>query len=244
MLSDNTSQSTISETVLEQAYATIVAHDITKEFKNGDEIVHAVDHVTFSCLKQQFVAITGPSGCGKSTLLYLLGSLEKLTSGQLWVGGVDLTTLSQRQADVYRRQQVGFVFQSFHLVPNLTILENVMLPMEFSGIPLIEQRDRAHELLTEVGIPENRHTNRPLKLSGGQQQRVAIARALANQPPVILADEPTGNLDSKNSQRIIELLRVLAHKGRTVIVVTHDLSVAKDADVHIVLDDGKMMTSR
>ncbi len=218
----------------------IEVQDLHKVFQDGAEEIAAVDGVSFSCRPRQFVAITGPSGCGKSTLLYLLGSLERPTSGHLFIDGVDVTTLEGKAVNQFRRNKIGFVFQSFHLVPNLSAIENVMLPMEISGSPALLHRERARDLLIQVGIDENRHEHRPAKLSGGQQQRVAIARALANDPAVILADEPTGNVDSKNSKRIVSLLRELAHRGRTIVVVTHDLAIAKQADMHIELEDGQI----
>lgn len=223
-----------------QPAVTISAKGLSKHFIDGEEVVKAVDAVSFTCETSQFVAVTGPSGCGKSTLLYLLGSLEKPTDGELLIDGVNVVSLSGSEVDQFRRTKIGFVFQSFHLIPNLSALENVMLALEIAHQPRASQRERAAELLTQVGIDENRFEHRPAKLSGGQQQRVAIARALANNPSVILADEPTGNLDTKNSKRIIELLRQLAHQGRTIVVVTHDNWVAKQADVRIELEDGQI----
>jgi ABC-type lipoprotein export system ATPase subunit len=224
----------------------IRAEGLSKHFEDGDEIIKAVDDVTFECFPRQFVTIAGPSGCGKSTLLYLLGSLERPTKGRLIVDGEDVSELPSRELNRFRRSRVGFVFQSFHLVPNLTALENVMLPMDIAGVPRRDQPARARDLLQQVGIDPNRQGHRPGKLSGGQQQRVAIARALANDPAVILADEPTGNLDSSNSKRIVEVLRQLAKQGRTVVVVTHDASIAKQADLRIELEDGQIvsMTTR
>jgi ABC-type lipoprotein export system ATPase subunit len=224
---------------------TVVAEGLSKHFQDGDEIIYAVDKVSFSCAPRQFVTIVGPSGCGKSTLLYLLGSLEQPTEGQLFVDGVEVTELPSGELNQFRRSRVGFVFQSFHLVPNLSALENVMLPMDVAGVPRAEQVARARGVLGQVGIDADRQHHRPGKLSGGQQQRVAIARALANNPAVILADEPTGNLDTRNSKRIVELLRELAKEGRTVIVVTHDLGIARQSDLQIELEDGqirRMMT--
>jgi ABC-type lipoprotein export system ATPase subunit len=157
------------------------------------------------------------------------------------IDGVDVKRLSGKQEHRFRRRKLGFVFQSFHLVPSLTALENVMLPMELKGgMANAELREQAHALLKRVGIDENRHNHKPGKLSGGQQQRVAIARALANNPRVILADEPTGNMDSRNGRLIIQLLKQLAEQGRTVIVVTHDRSVANVADVRIEMEDGSI----
>ncbi|HLI71229.1 MAG TPA: ATP-binding cassette domain-containing protein [Ktedonobacteraceae bacterium] len=220
---------------------TIRAEGLTKYFTHQGEIIKAVDGVSFTFTEQQFVTIMGPSGSGKSTLLYVLGGMDRATSGELMVDGVDVVRLSEWQEPQFRRLKLGFVFQSFHLLPNLTALENVMLPMQLAGGPYREQmRDRARSLLVEVGISEDMHHRKPSKLSGGQQQRVAIARALANDPKVILADEPTGDLDSRASKRIIELLKKLAVQGKTVIVVTHDRSIARVADVRLEMRDGKI----
>jgi ABC-type lipoprotein export system ATPase subunit len=225
----------------ENAQITIIAEGLSKEFKHKGELIKAVDDVSFTFTEGQFITIMGPSGCGKSTLLYLLGSLDKPTAGELLVAGVDLRKLSGRQEHLFRRQKLGFVFQSFHLIPNLTALENVMLPMQLpGGQSRTVMSERARTLLLQVGINEDRQQHKPTKLSGGQQQRVAIARALANDPKVILADEPTGNLDSRNGKLIIEQLKQLARQGKTVIIVTHDRSIADVADVHIELEDGKI----
>ena len=220
---------------------TIVAEGLSKHFKHRGEEIKAVDEVSFTFTEGQFITIMGPSGCGKSTLLYVLGSLDKATDGELMVDGVDVRRLSGRQEHLFRRQKLGFVFQSFHLIPNLTALENAMLPMELMrGQSRSEMRERAHKLLRQVGINDDRHQHRPGNLSGGQQQRVAIARALANDPKVILADEPTGNLDSRTGKTIIQLLKQFSRQGKTVIVVTHDRSIANIADVRMEMDDGKI----
>jgi ABC-type lipoprotein export system ATPase subunit len=223
----------------QERQVTIRAEGLSKYFKNQGEVIRAVDDVSFVFTEGQFVAIMGPSGCGKSTLLYILGGLDKLTDGELTIDGVDVRKLSGRQEHLFRRQKLGFVFQSFHLIPNLTALENVMLPMQFKGgRSKREMQERAHKLLVQVGINEDRHRHKPGKLSGGQQQRVSIARALANDPKVILADEPTGNLDSRTGKLIVQLLKQLAEQGRTVVVVTHDSSIANIADVRMKLNDG------
>lgn len=220
---------------------TIVAKRLSKHFKMHGEVIRAVDEASFAFMEGQFVTVMGPSGSGKSTLLYVLGSLDKPTGGELTVDGVNVMTLTGPKEHKFRRQNVGFVFQSFHLIPNLTALENVMLPMELmGGKSRADMRERARSLLLQVGIDENRHRHRPGRLSGGQKQRVAIARALANDPRVILADEPTGNLDSQNGKRIIDVLKRLTRQGRTVIVVTHDRTIAKVADVRIEIEDGKI----
>ncbi len=223
--------------------ALIVAEGLSKHFTQAGELIKAVDRVSFKISPRQLVAITGPSGCGKTTLLYLLGSLEKPTSGKLLIDGIDVIALKGGQENDFRRKKVGFVFQSYNLIPNLSAVENVALAMEVSGkYKGRERTDRAHDLLDQVGLEERRHEHRPGKLSGGQQQRVAIARALANDPAVILADEPTGNLDSKTGRRIVELLQQLAHQGRTVIVVTHDRSIARLADRRMELEDGHIIS--
>ncbi len=227
----------------EGAEVTIVAEGLSKHFKNRGELIKAVDNVSFTFTERQFITIMGPSGSGKSTLLYLLGGLDKPTDGELVIDGVDVRRLTGKQEYLFRRQKLGFVFQSFHLIANLTALENVMLPMELTHkVARLEMRERARHLLLQVGIDENRHNHRPGKLSGGQQQRVAIARALSNDPRVILADEPTGNLDSRNGKNIILLLKQLAERGKTVIVVTHDRSIARMADVRMDMEDGQIET--
>lgn len=220
---------------------TVIARDLSKTFQVTGEVIHAVNKANFVFTEGQLVAVMGPSGCGKSTLLYLLGGLDRPTSGELTVDGVDITTLSGGQEHRFRRQRLGFVFQSFHLLAGLTAIENVMLPMELNGETsdtIMQQRART--LLKQVGIDDDRNHHRPGKLSGGQKQRVAIARALANNPRVILADEPTGNLDTTTGQLIIQVLKQLARQGRTIIVVTHDRSIAEVADVHLEMQDGKI----
>jgi len=223
------------------AAATVMAENVSKSFQAGGQMIQAVREVSFTCTAGQFVAVLGPSGSGKSTLLYLLGGLDRLSAGELTVDGVNVGRLSATQEQRFRRQKLGFVFQSFHLIAGLTALENVMLPMELKGDTSdAAMRERAHTLLRLVGIDENRHQHRPGKLSGGQQQRVAIARALANDPRIILADEPTGNLDSQTGRLIVQLLKQLAEQGRTVIVVTHDPSIAEVADMHLEMQDGRI----
>ncbi len=214
---------------------------MSKYFTQKDGVIKAVDDVSFTFTERQFVTIIGPSGSGKSTLLYVLGGLDQATSGELLVDGVNVRHLSAQEEHQFRRKKLGFVFQSYHLLPSLTALENVVLPMRLVGEQSPTQmHEQARTLLIQVGINEDRHNYRPGRLSGGQQQRVAIARALANDPRVILADEPTGNLDSYNSKRIIELLRKLSDQGKTVIVVSHDRSIAKVADVRLEMEDGRI----
>ena len=216
--------------------------DLVKEFKNGDDKVKAVSGISFTVPEGQFASIIGRSGSGKSTLLTLLGGLEKPTSGEVLVGGKDITKMHGHDQVEYRSKEIGFVFQSYNLIPNLSALENVMIAMEFTGVPVAEQKERAADLLEEVGIEASKHRRRPGKLSGGEQQRVAIARALANRPKLILADEPTGNLDSQTGKLIFDLLHQLSRKEKTTIVaVTHDLQVAGKTDLTFKIDDGKLV---
>jgi putative ABC transport system ATP-binding protein len=218
----------------------IVASGLSKQFVSGPEDVHAVDGVSFELPRGVLVAVKGPSGCGKSTLLNLLGALDRPTSGTLLVDGVDVGALSGKAEVEYRRRKVGFVFQSFNLIPWLTALENVTLPMELNG-GKGGQEERARQLLLHVGITRERQSHRPAKLSGGQQQRVAIARAIANDPPVILADEPTANLDQKTSRLIVDLLRDLSNEGRTVMIATHDAAISEAAQIILEMEDGRIV---
>ena len=218
-----------------------IAEELTKHFKSGPVIVKAVDGVSFRLPRGKVVALRGPSGCGKSTLLNLIGALDRPHSGQLTVDGVDVSRLSGGGEVAYRRRKVGFVFQQFNLVPQLSAIENVTLPMEFVGGSNGASKSRARELLRRVGLAQDRHERRPAKLSGGEQQRVAIARALANEPPIILADEPTANLDSKTGRLIVELLRSFRKEYRTVIIATHDADIAAEADIILEMRDGRLV---
>jgi len=212
---------------------------LTKQFSSGDTKVVAVHDVTFTVDSGRFVSIIGRSGSGKSTLLALLGALDKPTSGKIEVDGDDVTKYRDHALTQYRGQTIGFVFQSYNLVPNLTAIENVMLPLEFAGVPKSKRRERAAELLNQVGLDEAKQKRKPGKLSGGEQQRVAIARALANRPKLILADEPTGNLDSQTGKVIFDLLHHLAKsENTTIIAVTHDLEIAGKTDQAFTLSDG------
>jgi putative ABC transport system ATP-binding protein len=215
---------------------------LTKSFVGAGGRVTAVKDLSFKVSNGQFASIIGKSGSGKSTLLSLLGALDKPTAGSIVVAGKDITKLSDHALIKYRGHEIGFVFQNYNLVPNLTALENVMLPMEFVGKPAGVRRTRAAELLEQVGIDVDKQKRKPGKLSGGEQQRVAIARALANKPHLILADEPTGNLDSATGKMIFDLLHKLAKSENTTIVaVTHDLSIAGRTDVSFKLQDGKLV---
>lgn len=218
-----------------------VAEELTKHFKSGPVTVKAVDGVSFSLPASTMVALRGPSGCGKSTLLNLIGALDRPDSGRLTVDGVDVGKLSGGGEVAYRRNKVGFVFQQFNLIPHFSALENVTLPLELGGQHTNGSAIlRARELLSRVGLTQDRQERRPAKLSGGEQQRVAIARALANDPPVVLADEPTANLDSKTGELIVGLLHELSQDGRTVVVATHDSSIAERADVILEMSDGRI----
>ena len=187
-----------------------------------------------------FLAIMGTSGSGKSTLLNILGCLDRPTSGEYWLGGVDVAGMDDDSLSAHRLDNLGFVFQSFHLIPQLTVAENIALPMFYKGVPESESRRRAIELARSVGM-EHRLEHKPSELSGGQCQRVAIARALANDPPVILADEPTGNLDTPTSRQIMELFGELNASGRTILMVTHEEDIAACASSRIVLRDGRII---
>jgi putative ABC transport system ATP-binding protein len=221
-----------------------VSH-ITKQFSSGDTKVVAVDDVSFTISEGHFASIIGKSGSGKSTLLSLLGALDKPTAGSIEVDGQDIATMRDHSLIRYRCETIGFVFQSYNLVPNLTAVENVMLPMEFAGVSRGTRTARAQKLLDQVGLEGNKQRRKPGRLSGGEQQRVAIARALANRPKVILADEPTGNLDSQTGKLIFDLLHGLAKsENTTIIAVTHDLSIAGKTDVTFRLQDGRLASGK
>lgn len=216
--------------------------EIVKTFKSGDRTIRPVNGVSFSLEQGTFAAILGKSGSGKSTLLSILGALDKATSGDVLVDDVNISKLPDRKLTAYRRDDIGFVFQAYNLIPNLSAQENVMLPMEFAGMSRDGRSTRAAELLNQVGLTEEMHSRKANKLSGGMQQRVAIARALANNPKLILADEPTGNLDDETGELIIDLLRKLAHeKKTTILVVTHDHALASEADRKFRLTHGKLI---
>ena len=218
----------------------IQVEDLSKTFKTKAGDVVAVDQATFQARKGEVTAIVGPSGSGKTTLLYLVGSLEEPDSGAIEISGEDI---SRSGADLvgYRRKEVGFVFQFFNLVPALTALENVTLPMDLAGVPKSEQKKRGIELLERIGIDKRLQGSRPNKISGGEKQRVAIARALANDPEIILADEPTGNLDTATGEKVIEILVDLARRdGKCVLIVTHDESIPGVADQSFHMTDGKL----
>lgn len=219
----------------------VIAEDLTKIYGKGDAAVIALDHVNLSVDAGEFVAVMGPSGCGKSTLLHLIGGLDRPTEGRVYIDGACLNDLSDDALSKLRRQKIGFVFQFYNLIPVLNAIENAALPIILDGVPAGKARVKAREWLEKVGLG-NRLESRPDQLSGGQQQRVAIARALVAEPQLVLADEPTGNLDSRASDEIAGLLRQVANEwGRAVVMVTHDPRLAAYADRIIFLKDGKVV---
>lgn len=212
---------------------------ITKIYNPGENEVHALDDVSLDIQTGEFVAIIGQSGSGKSTLMNMLGCLDTPTSGTYILSGKDVSHLSDNELSDIRNQQIGFIFQGFNLIPNLTALENVELPLIYRGMPAKERHDCSLEALRIVGL-EHRVDHKPSEMSGGQQQRVAIARAIAAKPPVILADEPTGNLDSFSTKEIMKILHDLHDTGRTVILITHDDQIAANAKRVVRIMDGKI----
>jgi putative ABC transport system ATP-binding protein len=216
--------------------------DARKSYRTETVQTSALNGVDLEVLPGDFLAITGPSGCGKSTLLATLGLIEKLDEGDYQLLGQNIASLGATQRSRMRNQAIGFVFQSFHLVPELSALENVALPLEFAGVPRRLRQQRAAAMLDKVGL-QARAGHRPGQLSGGQQQRVAIARALINDPALILADEPTGNLDSENGALVLQLLERLSEEGRTIVMVTHDPQIAGRAQRQIEMQDGKIRQS-
>ena len=211
--------------------------NLGKRFKDGAGAITVLKDVNLEVFPGELVALLGPSGSGKSTLLHLMGALDAHYEGSVAIQGQELKAMKDRERSAFRSEKIGFVFQFFHLVPSLTAFENVLVPMEIAGAA--DARTRATSLLSEVGLDGRAH-HYPAQLSGGEQQRVAIARALANNPPILLADEPTGNLDSANGRHVVELLRTVNVSRRTTIVlVTHDADLAASADVMLRMRDGK-----
>ena len=215
--------------------------DVCRHYTVGGETVKALDGVSFSIRRGEYWAIMGPSGSGKSTLLNILGCLDRPTAGSYWLNGVDVAHMADNELSDHRLKNLGFVFQSFHLIPQLTVLENIEMPMFYLGIPQAERTRRAKELADRVEM-SHRLMHLPAELSGGQRQRIAVARALANDPAVLLADEPTGDLDSKTSVQIMKLFQELYEAGKTVIVVTHEPDIDAYAHSHIVVKDGKLLS--
>lgn len=213
--------------------------NLTKIYGSGENAVYALNNVSFSVKKGEFLAIVGPSGSGKSTLLHMLGGVDKPTSGKVLVEGRDVYAQNDEQLAIFRRREVGLIYQFYNLIPVMNVVENITMPVLMDGRKVNEQR--LNELLTTLGL-KGREKHLPNQLSGGQQQRVSIGRALMNSPAVVLADEPTGNLDSKNSQEIVELLKLSNKRyGQTLIVITHDENIALQADRIIALDDGRIV---
>jgi putative ABC transport system ATP-binding protein len=214
--------------------------NVHKDYHLGDEFVRAVDGINIMIHKGDFIAIVGPSGSGKSTTMNLVGALDFASQGDIYLDNVNIEKLEESELAQIRGRKIGFIFQTFNLIPTLTALENVMLPMVFQRIEFEEREIKARELLEKIGLG-HRLNHLPNELSGGERQRVAIARALANDPEVILADEPTGNLDSKRGEEIAKMLDKLNSEGRTIILVTHDMHVAKHARKIFQLKDGKIV---
>ncbi len=214
------------------------AENLTKIYGTGENQVVALDHVSFSVNKGEFLAIIGPSGSGKSTLLHILGGVDTPTSGKVYMEGTDVYAQKEEQLAIFRRRQVGLIYQFYNLIPVLNVVENMTLPVRMDGRPV--NQEHLNELLEILSL-KGRENHLPNQLSGGQQQRVSIGRALINAPAVVLADEPTGNLDSKNSQEIVELLKYSNQKfNQTLVVITHDENIALQADRIIAIEDGKI----
>jgi putative ABC transport system ATP-binding protein len=216
---------------------------VNKDYRIGSETLHALANVNLSIRPGEFIAIIGPSGSGKSTLANIIGGLDKPDAGTVSVEGVDLSTAGDRQLSAYRNQHIGFVFQAFNLQPTYTALENVMVPLLLAGMGAKQRKARAQQCLADVGLAD-RQNHRPTELSGGQRQRVSIARALAGKPSIIIADEPTGNLDSQKGHEIMALQRDLNRQGITLIVITHDLEIAKQAGRILSIHDGVVREGR
>lgn len=218
----------------------IILENVSRTFHTGDSIVKAIDNVSLSINDNEFIAIVGRSGSGKSTLMNLIGALDQVDSGKIIVNGTDITTLNSKELANYRLISTGFVFQAFHLEPMYTVYDNIRIALMIADVPNKIQRDKIINVLQKVDL-ENKINVKVSKLSGGERQRVAIARALVNNAPIILADEPCGNLDSVNSSKIMELLKVLHNSGKTVILVTHSINDAKIAERIVELKDGKVI---
>lgn len=219
----------------------IKIENLVKTYKTGDIELTALKGVSLHIRPGEYVSIMGPSGCGKSTMMNVLGCLDKMSSGQYILNGKDISKLSDNELATIRNKEIGFVFQSFNLLPRMTILENVELPMVYAGVPHRERRSRALEALEKVELGERIH-HRPNQISGGQKQRVAIARAIVNKPSVILADEPTGNLDSKVTEEIMRIIQELNDEGTTIMMVTHEPDVAQHSKRIIRMKDGNVLS--
>ena len=220
--------------------AMIELQELCRNFQVGEEVVHALDHVTLNIEQGEYISIMGPSGSGKSTLLNALGLLDTPSSGHYRFNDIELTDLSEEERARFRRENIGFIFQSFHLIPCLTAKENLELPLMLTGVPPKHRREQVQTALSTMGL-ENRGDHLPRQLSGGQQQRVAIARATIMRPPLLLADEPTGNLDTLSGKEVVTVLEALNDRGITLIVVTHDSDLGKRATRRIHMVDGKVI---
>ena len=218
----------------------ITVDNINKTYKNGSLELQVLKNISFKVDKGEFLAIMGSSGSGKSTMMNILGCLDNQYEGRYILDGIDISKSTENELSEIRNKKIGFIFQSFNLLPRLTALENVELPLVYSSIPKEERHKRANELLEMVGLKDRTH-HRPNELSGGQRQRVAIARALVNDPSIILADEPTGNLDSKSEEEIIEILQKLNKMGKTIVIVTHEPSIGEIAERKIIFKDGEII---
>ena len=218
----------------------ITVDNINKTYKNGSLELQVLKNISFKVDKGEFLAIMGSSGSGKSTMMNILGCLDNQYEGRYILDGIDISKSNENELSEIRNKKIGFIFQSFNLLPRLTALENVELPLVYSSIPKEERHKRANELLEKVGLKDRIH-HRPNELSGGQRQRVAIARALVNNPSIILADEPTGNLDSKSEEEIIEILQKLNKMGKTIVIVTHEPSIGEIAERKIIFKDGEII---
>jgi putative ABC transport system ATP-binding protein len=214
---------------------------LCRDFQVGDQVVHALDHVDLEIRPGEYISVMGPSGSGKSTLLNILGLLDRATSGTYWLNGADVSTLDDNALAEQRQENIGFIFQSFHLIPRLTAVENVELPMLLSGTPVAARRKRAEEVLDAGGLG-TRFRHRPDQLSGGERQRVAIGRAIVMKPSLLLADEPTGNLDSRSSAEVVEIIEQLNADGISLMVVTHDPDLGERARRHLFMRDGKIIS--
>ena len=218
----------------------ITVDNVNKTYKNGSLELQVLKNISFKVDKGEFLAIMGSSGSGKSTMMNILGCLDNQYEGKYILDGIDISKSTENELSEIRNKKIGFIFQSFNLLPRLTALENVELPLIYSSVPKEERHKRANELLEMVGLKDRTH-HRPNELSGGQRQRVAIARALANNPSIILADEPTGNLDSKSEEEIIEILQKLNKMGKTIVIVTHEPNIGEIAQRKIVFKDGEII---
>jgi putative ABC transport system ATP-binding protein len=218
----------------------IYLKDITKTYDMGSVQVQVLRGITLHVAEGEFLSIIGPSGSGKSTLMNMVGCLDIPTTGEYYLDGKEISTYNEKQLSKIRNQKIGFIFQKFNLLPKLSAFENVELPLIYRGMNSKERKQRSIEALEKVGLTDRMNHN-PTELSGGQQQRVAIARALAGDPPVLLADEPTGNLDSKSGSDVMNLIRQLSEEGKTIVLITHDNDVAKEAQRTITIKDGLLL---